>query len=211
MTALQWVTAYLVCSTLTVVELSAQWNVVRTADQRSFAYASIALDPSVVASVGYLRTVPVFGHDWQLGAEGGVVAAGWAARDFRGRAQVRTSLVHVGPLHVVGSATFSASSSENTLRRAFNFGSDFTGTAGLYRRGWFLAGELGLHKTIMTRVAHSDWYRRNVDAAARDGWSMTGGGTVNYGVTGGLTIGPAEIAARGGWPLYASASAGFRF
>jgi hypothetical protein len=212
----------LMLSTLTVGELSAQWNIVRTGAQRNFGYASVALDPAVIASAGYVRTVSVFGHDVQLGAEGGIVAAGWDARDFRGRAQVRTSLLHVGILRVIGSAAFIARGTENSLHRAFNFGSDFTGTAGLYRRGWFLAGEFGFDKAIITHITHSDWYRRNVYAGAQDGWYLTGGGTFHYGVTGGLTIGQAEVAVRAGLlrtedfnelvtPGYATASLGFRF
>ncbi len=212
----------LVLSTFTVGELSAQWNVARMDGPRNFAYASVGFDPALIASAGYVRTVPVFGHAFELGGEAGVVAAGWDARDFRARAQVRTSLLRLGVFRIVGSAAFVARGTENTLHRAFNFGSDFTGNAGLYTSRWFLAGEFGFDKAIITHLTHSDWYRRNVYADAKDGWYLTGGGTFHYGVTGGIALGPAEIALRAGWlrterlnelvgPGYASGTVGFRF
>lgn len=212
----------LVLATFTVGELSAQWNIARTDGPRNFAYASFGMDPALIASAGYVRTVPVFGHAFELGGEAGIVAAGWDARDFRARAQVRTSLLHLGLFRIVGSAAFVARGTENTLHRAFNFGSDFTGNAGLYSRGWFLAGEFGFDKAIITHLTHTDWYRRNVYAGAKDGWYLTGGGTFHYGVTAGMAIGPAEIAVRAGLlrtedfnelvsPIYTSATVGFRF
>ena len=212
----------LVLSTLTVGELSAQWNIGRTDGPRNFAYASVGLDPALIASAGYIRTVPVFGHAVEMGGEAGIVAAGWDARDFRARLQLRTSLLRLGVFRIVGSAAFVARGTDNLMHRAFNFGSDFTGNAGLYARRWFLAGEFGFDKAIITHITHSDWYRRNVYSGAKDGWYLTGGGTYHYGATGGVAIGPAEIAVRAGWlktedfnqlvtPMYTSATVGFRF
>ena len=212
----------LVLSTLTVGELAAQWNIGRTDGPRNFAYASFGLDPALIASAGYIRTVPVFGHAVEMGGEAGIVAAGWDARDFRARVQLRTSLLHLGVFRIVGSAAFIARGTDNAMHRAFNFGSDVTGNAGLYGRRWFLAGEFGFDKAIITHITHSDFYRRHVFAGAKDGWYLTGGGTYHYGATGGISIGPAEIAVRAGWlttedfnelvtPLYSSATVGFRF
>ena len=212
----------LVLSTLTVGELSAQWNIGRTDGPRNFAYASFGVDPALIASVGYVRTVPVFGHGVEMGGEAGIVAAGWDARDFRARVQLRSSLLHLGLFRIVGSAAFVVRGTDNALHSAFNFGSDFTGNAGLYARGWFLAGEFGFDKAIITHITHSEWYRRNVFAGAKDGWYLTGGGTYHYGAAAGVSIGRAEIAVRAGWlltedfnqlptPMYTSATVGFRF
>lgn len=111
---------------------------------------------------------------------------------------------------------------ENSIYRAFNFGADFSGSLGLYRRRWFAAGEIGFDKAIITYLTHSDWYRTNVYPDAKNGWYLDAGGTYRHGVTASLTVGRAELVGRFGWqkterfndlpsPLYASVGLGFGF
>lgn len=219
--ALRWVVA-LVLSGLATRDAAAQWNVARFGSSRNQMYTTFGLDPALVTSVGYGRVVPLFGRAVQLGAEVGVVAFDFDSRDFRARMQARASLLHWRSLHLVGSAAFITRGTENTIYRAINFGSDFTAAAGVYRPSWFLAGEFGFDKAVITHVTHSDWYRRNVYADAKDGWYLNAGGTFHYGVTGGVAIGRTELAARAGWlqtedfndmlpPVYVGLGIGFRF
>lgn len=212
----------LVVSGLAARDVAAQWNVERFGSTRNQVYTTFGLDPALVASVGYGRVVPLLGREWQLGAELGVVAADFDPRDFRVRMQARTSLVRWRSLRLVGSAAFITRGTENAIYRALNFGADFTGAAGVYRRGWFLAGEFGFDKAIITHLTHSDWYRENFYPDAKDGWYLTTGGTFHYGVTTGAAIGRTELALRAGWrrtenfndlvpPMYASLGVGFGF
>jgi hypothetical protein len=212
----------LVVPALAARDVAAQWNVGRMSSDRNQAYTTFGLDPAMVASVGYARVVPMLGREWQFGVEGGVVAADYDIRDFRARAQIRTTLVRWHSLHLVGSMAFITRGTDNSIHQALNFGSDFTGAAGIYRPSWFLAGEFGFDKAIITHVTHSDWYRQHVYPEAKDGWYLNAGGTFHYGATAGLSIGPAELAARAGWlrtedfndmtpPMYASLGIGFRF
>ncbi|HEX9703902.1 MAG TPA: hypothetical protein VGA20_01485 [Gemmatimonadales bacterium] len=111
---------------------------------------------------------------------------------------------------------------ENSIYRAFNFGADFTGAAGVYRRSWFLAGEFGFDKAVITHIAHTDWYRTHFYPEAKDGWYLNAGGTFHYAVTGGVAFGRTELAVRAGRlrtedfndltpPMYAGVGVGFRF
>lgn len=201
---------------------AAQWNVERFGSARNQLYTTFGLDPALVASVGYGRVVPLLGRSWQLGAEVGIVAASFDTRDFRARLQARTTLLRWRSLRLVGSAAFITRGTENSIYRALNFGSDFTGTAGVYRPRWFLAGEFGFDKAIITHVTHSDWYRTYFYPEAKDGWYLTGGGTFHYGAAGGVALGPTELELRAGWlrtedfndmmpPMYASLGLGIRF
>lgn len=214
--------AALVVPALAARDAAAQWNVERFGSTRNQVYTTFGLDPALVASVGYGRVVPMLGREWQLGAEVGVVAAAFDSRDYRVRMQARTTLLGWRSLRLVGSAAFITRGTENSIYRAINFGSDFTGAAGVYRRRWFLAGEFGFDKAIITHVTHSDWYRSHYYAEAKDGWYLTGGGTFHHGVTGGVAIGPAEVALRAGWlrtedfndlmpPMYGGLGVGWRF
>jgi hypothetical protein len=212
----------LVLPALMAGNLAAQWNAGRSGSDRNQLYTTFGLDPALVASVGYGRVVPMIGREWQLTAEAGVVAPDYDTRDFRARMQVRTTLLHWRSLCLLGSAAFITRGTENSIYRGFNFGADFTGAAGVYRRSWFLAGEFGFDKAIITHIAHSDWYRRHFYPDAKDGWYLTGGGTFHYGFTGGLALGRAELMVRAGWlrtedfnemqpPMYGSLGLGFRF
>jgi len=203
-------------------DVAAQWNVERFGSTRNQVYTTFGLDPALVSSVGYGRVVPLLGREWQLGAEVGVVAAEFDTRDFRARLQARTSLVRWRSLRLVGSAAFITRGTENSIYRALNFGADFTGAAGVYRQGWFVAGEFGFDKAIITHLTHSDWYRENFYPDAKDGWYLNAGGTYHYGVSGGVAIGRTELTLRAGWqrtedfndllpPVYASLGVGFGF
>jgi hypothetical protein len=212
----------LVVSGLAARDAAAQWNVERFGSARNQVYTTFGLDPALVSSVGYGRVVPWLGREWQLGAEVGVVAAEFDTRDFRARLQARTTLVRWRSLRLVGSAAFITRGTENSIYRALNFGSDFTGAAGVYRRRWFVAGEFGFDKAIITHVTNSDWYRENFYPDAKDGWYLDAGGTYHYGVVTGVAIGRAELGLRAGWlrtedfndmvpPMYAGLGVGIGF
>lgn len=197
-------------SVLVARDAAAQWNVARFGGSRNRVYTAFGLDPALVTTVGYGRVVPVFGHQFQLAGDVAVAWSPWTlrnpaiaaaeidTRDFRARLQALTSVVRWRSLHLTGSATFITRGTENSIYRGLNFGSDFTGTAGVYRPGWFIAGEFGFDKAIITHITHSDWYRTYFYPEAKDGWYLTGGGTFHYGITAGVAIGHVELAGRVG-------------
>src|SRR5687767_6367652 len=65
---------------------------------------------------------------------------------------------------------------ENSYARLLNFGSDMGVTAGYYQRKWFVAGEAGFDKAIVTHFKHSALYKQNFPSV-QDGWyePATGG------------------------------------
>jgi hypothetical protein len=151
-----------------------------------------------------------------------VAAAHLDTRDFRVRLGVQTSLAQWRSLHLAGSATAIARGTENSIYRGHNLGADVTAALGVYRRGWFVAGEFGKDKAILTHLTHSDWYRTHYYADAKDGWYLDAGGTYHYGLTGGLSLGRTEVVGRFGWrrterfnalqpPVYASVGLGYGF
>jgi hypothetical protein len=180
---------------------AAQFNVARFDGAANRVYASFGSDPALVTTLGYSRVVPVMGHRFQLGGEVAVGATGFDVRDSRARLGVQTSIVSTGPLHLTGSAAFVTRTTENSVYRGLNFGADVGGTVGVYRNRWFVAGEAGFDKAIITHIRHTDWYRDNFYPGARDGWYLTGGGTARYGFAAGVAIGPVELVGRAGWLL----------
>ncbi len=212
----------LLLSALVARDAAAQWNVARLGLQPNRFYATFGLDPAQVGTVGYGRVIRLAGHDFQLTIDGGLVTAKLDTRDFRARAGTQTSLLRWRSLHLVGSATFITRGTQNQIYEALDFGADLTAALGVYRRGWFLAGEFGKDKAIVTHVTNSDWYRRYFYPDAKDGWYLDAGGTIHYGLAAGLALGRMEVAARFGWlraenweqmmpPMYATLGVGFGF
>lgn len=212
----------LLLSPLAARDAAAQWNVARFGAEPDRVYTSFGLDPAWIPTLGYGRIVPVYGHAFQISVDAGVVAAHMDTGDFRARLGTQTSLATWRSLRVTGSATFITRGTENDIYSALNFGADFTGTAGVYREGWFAAGEFGFDKAIVTHITNSDWYRTHFYADAKDGWYLDAGGNFHFGPVLGLTLGRTELTGRFGWfqtenwedstiPMYASVGVGVGF
>lgn len=189
----------LMLSTAIARNLKAQWNVARYENEKNRLYTSFGLDPAFVTTVGYGRVAKIFGHHVQLTGDVGLAAAHLDTKDYRARLGLQTSIVHAGSIHLTGSATFLTRGTENSIYRALNFGSDFTGALGMYRHGWYAAGEFGFDKAIITHLTHSQWYRDNYYPDAKDGWYLDAGGVFHYGVVAGVNLGRVELGAKFGW------------
>ena len=212
----------LLLSALVARDAAAQWNVARLETHPNRVYATFGLDPAFVATTGYGRVIRLYGHDFQLTADIGLATAQLDTRDFRARVGTQTSLLRWRSLHLTGSATFITRGTENSIYKALDFGADLTGALGLYRRRWFVAGEFGKDKAIITHVTNSAWYKTYIYPDAKDGWYLDAGGTLHYGLAAGLALGAMEIVARAGWlrtetwdqmspPVYASVGLGIGF
>lgn len=180
-------------------EAGAQWNVARYSASTNRAYTSFGMDPAVVTSVGYARVLAIATHPVQLSVDGALAGGELDTHDFRARLSAQSSIVQWESIHFVGSATFITRGTQNDTYTGLNFGADFTGWLGMYRDHWFAAGEFGFDKAIVTHIEHSDWYRTNYYADAKDGWYLTGGGTFHYGLAAGVPLGRMEVTGRFGW------------
>lgn len=69
--------------------------------------------------------------------------------------------------------------------RLLNFGADLSVTGGYYQRRWFIGGELGFDKAIITHFKHSALYKESFPGV-KDGWyEPSTGGNIYYGILGG--------------------------
>ena len=203
---------------------AAQWNAARFGEGADVnrVYATFGVDPAFIGTLGLAHVVSLARHPLQLNAEGGIVVTKPGMRDFRARIGTQTSLMRWRSVGITGAAAFITRGTENSVYQGFDFGADLSAALGVYRPRWFAAGEYGKDKAIITHLTHSEWYRTNFYAGARDGWYLDAGGTYHYGVAGGITLGSMEMAARVGLlrterfntlavPIYASIGLGFGF
>jgi hypothetical protein len=78
---------------------------------------------------------------------------------------------------------------ENPLVHLQNFGSEMTAVIGYYKPKWFIAGEVGFDKAIVTHFKHSQSFKDNVNANVKDGWyEPATGGNFNYGIQTGYSF-----------------------
>jgi hypothetical protein len=75
-----------------------------------------------------------------------------------------------------------------------NFGSETSATFGYYKKGWFLAGEVGFDKAIVTHFNHSNEYKEGVYENVKDGWYKPAtGGNLQYGIQAGISFQPIDF------------------
>ena len=78
---------------------------------------------------------------------------------------------------------------ENQLIQLQNFGSEMKGVIGFYKKQWFLAGEVGFDKAIVTHFRHSKTYKETIFPDVQDGWyEPATGGNFYYGIQTGYSF-----------------------
>ncbi len=87
---------------------------------------------------------------------------------------------------------------ENPFSRLVNFGSDLAGVIGYYKPKWFIAGETGFDKAIVTHFRHSELYKQNFPMV-KDGWyEPATGGNFYYGLQAGYSFKANDIYLKAG-------------
>lgn len=83
---------------------------------------------------------------------------------------------------------------ENPLVRLQNVGAEMKGAVGYYKSTWFIAGEIGFDKAIVTHFRHSDAYRENIYSEVEDGWfDPASGGNFLYGFQTGYSFAKSDL------------------
>jgi hypothetical protein len=87
---------------------------------------------------------------------------------------------------------------ENGFVRLQNFGSDLSGIIGYYRPKWFVSGEFGFDKAIVTHFKHAKAYKDQYTGVV-DGWyEPATGGNLNYGLQAGVSFKKYDVYLRAG-------------
>jgi len=86
---------------------------------------------------------------------------------------------------------------QNDYARMFNFGSEFSATAGWYAHKWFAAGEFGFDKAITTKLQHSN-LMKEYNPGLQSGWYIPDGGNFLYGLQAGYSFHRNDVYAKVG-------------
>lgn len=108
--------------------------------------------------------------------------------DFKSKIGARVRLIKAGDFHFSANIHGLYRRYENNLVRMQNFGSDFSGIAGIFRQHWFIAAEAGFDKAIVTHLKHSGYYRE-IYPKVKNGWfEPATGGNFYYGIQAGISF-----------------------
>jgi hypothetical protein len=118
--------------------------------------------------------------------------------DFKSKIGARVRLLEVKNFQLSASINGIFRRYENGLVRMVNFGSDLSGVLGYYRLKWFVAGEFGFDKAIVTNFKHSQAYRE-IYPQVTDGWYQPPtGGNYHYGLQTGFSFKQHDIYLKAG-------------
>ena len=118
--------------------------------------------------------------------------------DFKTRIGAQIDWFHTGNLHFITKVQGVFRRYQNDYARLLNFGSDLSGTIGYYKSKWFVAGEIGFDKAIVTHFKHSELYKQNFPGI-KDGWyEPSTGGNFYYGIQAGLSGKKIDVYLRAG-------------
>lgn len=118
--------------------------------------------------------------------------------DFKTKIGGQIALLHTGDFHFSARVYGVYRRYHTDFVRMDNFGSDLSGVVGYYRKKWFVAGEVGFDKAIVTHFKHGRAYR-DIYPGVQDGWyEPATGGNFYYGLQTGVAFGKNGITLKGG-------------
>jgi hypothetical protein len=159
------------------------WNKL---DRKHIINVHVSADYGLTYGVGYnykLRSkLPIV-----LNAEYSFPSGENITDDLKTKVGAQINWFHTGNLHFVTKVHGVFRRHQNDYAQLINFGSDFSGIVGYYKSKWFVAGEVGFDKAIVTHFKHSDIFKSNYPGI-KDGWyEPATGGNFYYGVQAGIS------------------------
>ena len=178
----------------------------------------------VTAGFGYHHLIPVKKFPLWLGGELSIPAGNGLADDFKVKLGAQIRIAAFNNFQFSARVQGISRRYHNQSVTLFNFGSDFAGALGYYRKHWFLGAEVGFDKAIVTHFKHSDWYKENIYDNVQDGWyEPATGGNFYYGLQGSYSMKKVDLTIRAGkllqqnfksqplLPFYGQFGVNFRF
>ncbi|WP_339795198.1 hypothetical protein [uncultured Imperialibacter sp.] len=156
-------------------------------EQRHIAHAHAGFDYAFVYCAGYSRQlsspIPILATiDFSTPVGNKVLD------DFKTKVGGVADLYEFNNFHVSASVHGIYRRYENPMATLQNFGSEFKGAIGYYKSRWFVAGEFGFDKAIVTHFEHSDKFRENFPDVKNGWYQPATGGNFSYGLQTGLSF-----------------------
>ena len=174
------------------------WKNIST-QRHHLLHVSVGAEYGVVGGLGYHHLIPVRKFPLWIGGEFSIPAGNEWADDFKARLGAQTRIAEFNRFQFTVRVQGILRRYHNQSVSLFNFGSDFAGTLGYYRKHWFLGAEAGFDKAIVTHFKHSEWFKQNIYSTVADGWyEPATGGNFYYGLQGGYSLKKIDVTLKAG-------------
>lgn len=118
--------------------------------------------------------------------------------DFKTRVGGQVRLLQVGDLAFTAQVHGVFRKYGSPSVRLLNFGSDMSGVIGYYKQKWYVAGEVGFDKAIVTNFKHSAAFKESFPGV-EDGWyEPATGGNFYYNLQLGYSFKQSDVYVKGG-------------
>ena len=166
------------------------------AEQKQIIHIAAGFDYGFIAGVGYGYKVntrmPIF-----LNIEYSFPSGKTLIDDFKTRIGGQMEVVNIGRFSATIKAYCPFRRFENTQARVVSFGSEFSAVAGYYRPRWFVSGEFGFDKAIVTHIKHSERAVENTPTLQK-GWYVPTAGNYFYGLQTGFAFAKNDFSLKAG-------------
>lgn len=162
-------------------------------------HVNVGAEYGVTMGLGYHHLIPIKRLPIWIGGEFSTPAGKELADDFKVRLGAQIRIAAFNNFQFSARLQGISRRFQNQSVTLFNFGSDFAGTLGYYRKHWFCGAEAGFDKAIVTKFKHSEWYKINIYSNVLDGWyEPATGGNFYYGLQGGYSMKKIDITLKAG-------------
>lgn len=161
-------------------------------------HVSTGAEYGFVAGLGYSRVFPVLDRNIVITGEATLPWASFDAGDYRVRAAVLVPVVERNRWKLAAAIAPTLRGTHTKVNDMTDLGADMAVVAGYYSRAWFAALEGGVDFALTTHVTHTDAYRMNVHADAKDGWYANAGANLRSGAQGGVSFARYDVILRAG-------------
>ena len=156
-------------------------------EQPNMVYLNIGYDFGMTTQIGYSRSLKAF-KPISLLADYSFPMGENVFDDLKIRLGGQIELYEINGFSVSTKLLANIRRHETDLVRMAGFGTELSLVAGYYKPGWFVAGEFGLDKSIITNLEHSDIMKEKYPEI-KDGWYIPSGGNYFYGIQAGKSLG----------------------
>lgn len=150
---------------------------------RNMVNINTGLDFGFTYGLGYNRLFLVNKNPLLLGVEYSMPSGGNLIDDFKVKIGGQIQVLNFNSFRVSTRIQGIFRRGQTPAVTLLNFGSDISLAAGYYRPRFFIAGETGFDKAIISHFKHNKYYKDNIYAEVKDGWyEPSTGGNFYYGL-----------------------------
>lgn len=161
------------------------WSTLET-ETKNIVHFNFGYDYSATAELGYSRllntSIPIL-----LSTDISIPMGNILVDDLKYRVGGQIRFLNYGNFSASAKIMGSFRTFNNELVQIASFGAELSTTLGYYKPGWYLAGEVGFDKSIISNLKHKEVMKDNYPAI-NDGWYIPSGGNYFLGIQAGLSL-----------------------